>query len=140
MILHSLKEIHFIFLLFIARGVFSQSDIALVSNGAIDVRQWEINKKSLPLNGLCKFFEGQLLTPLECKTASGILVDFPSLFKSDDKEKSGLGYATYLITVIVPTDESDFAMTLPQIYSTYKFCANGQFIPPTGIFAKPKYE
>jgi len=135
-----LKAIPFILLLFIVRGVFSQSDGALVSNSSIDARHWEINKTSLPLNGLCKFFEGQLLTPLECKTASGILIDFPSLFKSKNKDESGLGYATYLITVVVPTDERAFALTLPQIYSSYQLWANGEVIATNGIVAKTKEE
>lgn len=135
-----MKAIPFILLLFIVQRGFSQSNEALVSNSVIDARHWEINKTSLPLKGLCKFFDGQLLTPPECKTASGILIDFPGLFKSENKEKSGLGYATYLITVIVPTDERDFAVTLPQMYSSYKLWANGEVIATNGIVAKTEEE
>lgn len=133
-----MKAIPFILLSFAARVIFSQNNEALVSNSIIDARHWEINKASIPLNGLCKFFDGQLLAPSECKISSGTMVDFPSLFKSEKKEENGLGYGTFVITIVAPTGERDFALALPQIYSSYKLWVNGNEIANNGIVAKTK--
>lgn len=98
-----------------------------------------MDEGSLALNGYCKYFENQLLTPSECKLASGVITEFPSLFKSKEKDQ-GIGYATYLLTVLVPHGEKDFALALPQIYSSYKLWANGTVIAENGVVAKTKEE
>lgn len=120
-------------------NVFSQSNDALSANGVIDAHHWKINESSLALNGFCKFYDNQLLTPTECKTAVGSVSEFPSLFKVKDTDP-GIGFATYLITVVVPSGERDFAMALPQIYSSYKLWANGNVIAENGVVAKTKEE
>jgi len=98
-----------------------------------------MNERSLALNGLCKFFENQLLTPAECEKAPGIITEFPNLFKPKENEE-GIGYATYLLTVLMPRGEKDFALALPQMYSSYKLWANGNVIAENGVVAKTKEE
>ena len=63
------------------------------------------------------------------------MIDFPSLFKSS-KNEEGIGYATYLITVLVPTEERDFALAIPQIYSSYKLWVNGMAVAENGTVGK----
>ena len=105
----------------------------------IDARQWKVNENVFALSGFCKYFDHQLLTPSECKTASGSITEFPSLFKATGTE-DGLGYATYLLTVIMPQGEKDFSLAIPQIYSSYKMWANGNMIAENGAVGKTKEE
>lgn len=118
-------------------GLFAQFNEVSRTAGVLDARQWKMNDGSLALNGFCKFFENQLLTPDQCKTTNGIITEFPSLFKSKAKDE-GIGYATYLLTVIMPRGEKDFALAVPQIYSSYKLWVNGNVIAENGVVAKTK--
>jgi hypothetical protein len=134
---NALKATPFLILLFIAHGLFSQSNDALVANGVIDASRWKVNETSLPLNGYCKFYDNELLSPAECKMATASIIEFPNLFKPKEKD-NGIGYATYLLTVIVPKGEKDFSLAMPQIYSSYKLWANGNVIAENGVVAKTK--
>ena len=135
-----MKAIPLVILLFIVETVFSQTDNSITSGEVIDARHWKINQEPFSLKGQCRYFENQLLSPAECKTAVGGVADFPSLFKLNSKEEEGIGYATYLITVIVPTDERDFALTIPQIYSSYKLWVNNNIVAENGIVGKTEKE
>lgn len=135
----ALKAPSFFILFFVSTGLFAQENEVSRGSGVIDARQWKMNEGSLALNGFCKLFEHQLLTPTECKTASGSIVEFPSLFQGTGKEE-GIGYATYLLTVIMPQGEKDLALALPQIYSSYKLWVNGNVIAENGVVGKSKEE
>jgi hypothetical protein len=133
-----LKAFPFLLLFCFAHGLSAQGSGASVVNGVIDARHWEMSKTSLALSGYCKFFDHQLLSPSECKTAVGVVTEFPSLFKSKDKE--GIGYATYLLTVIVPHGEKKLAISIPQVYSSYKLWINKDVVAENGVVAKTKEE
>lgn len=135
-IIQPLKAHSFIFLFLVAHGLFSQH---ITSDEVIDARRINLSESSFALNGSCLYFESQLLTPQECRSANGVRINFPSLFKPKENE-DGVGYATYLLTVLVPGGEKDFAISLPQMYSSYKLWANGNVIAQNGEVAKTENE
>ncbi|HTH54836.1 MAG TPA: 7TM-DISM domain-containing protein [Cyclobacteriaceae bacterium] len=132
-----MKASSFVILFCLSFRLFAQQNDIARATGVIDGRQWDMNKKSLALNGFCRYFENQLLSPAECKTGSGVISEFPSLFKSNGTEE-GIGYATYLLTVVIPHGEKEFALAIPQIYSSYKLWVNGKVIGANGVVAKTK--
>jgi hypothetical protein len=134
-----LKASPFVILLCLAFGLSAQVNKAVAPNGVIDARQWKVNDESLALNGFCRFFGDQLLSPSECKLGRGLITEFPTLFRAKAKD-DGVGYATYQLTVILPRNEHDLAVAMPQIYSSYKLWANGNVIAENGVVAKTKEE
>jgi hypothetical protein len=134
-----LKASSSLILFCISFGLIAQPSEVPHRLGVIDARQWKLNEGSFALTGFCKYFENQLLTPPECLTTSGVTMEFPNLFTSNTKD-AGIGYATYLLTVLVPHGEKDFALAIPQIYSSYKLWANGNVIAENGVVAKTKEE
>src|SRR5579871_116663 len=108
---------------------FSQSTSGLV---AMDALQWT-PKSIFPLVGNCQFFDGQLLTPEECRSASGSVITFPQLWADKGNGMPGMGVATYSISVLLPHEHpADLALALPQMYSSYKLWANGIAIAQNG--------
>jgi hypothetical protein len=133
-----LKAIPIVFLLFIVFEGFSQPENP--SANVIDARHWKINEEAFAISGPCQYFDQQLLSPSECKGASGSVSEFPSLFKSNNQPEEGIGYATYLLTVLVPTGQRDFALSIPQIYSSYKLWVNGSVVAENGAVGKTAQE
>ena len=133
-----MKAFSFLILFCLSIGLVAQPADA-TRQGIIDARQWKVDEGSFALNGSCKYFENQLLTPDECQTASGVALQFPSLFRAQGKD-DGIGYATYSLTVLLPHGEKEYALALPQIYSSYKLWANGNVIAKNGVVAKTKEE
>jgi hypothetical protein len=140
MLINSLKAIPLFILLFTIGEIFSQGNDASVTNEVIDARHWQIGNSALSLKGKCQFFESQLLSPAECKTASGRVIEFPGFFNFNKKDEEGIGYATYLVTVVIPSGERDFAVAMPQIYSSYKLWVNNKVVTENGVVGKSMKE
>ena len=137
---YSLKALSVFFFLLVAQGAFCQSSNVIIPKDVIDLRSFHLDKKSERLTGPCRFFANQLLTPQECKTSEGTITNFPTLFNENKSSSSGLGYATYKLYILLPHGVDDFALTLPQMYSSYKLWANGEVVAINGIIAKTKEE
>ncbi|GHN03187.1 hypothetical protein WSM22_46760 [Cytophagales bacterium WSM2-2] len=123
-----------------AHGLFSQSNQSVNSSGIIDLHHSRLAESSQPLNGSCLFFADQLLTPEECKSTPGQVTDFPHLIKENQTKEAGLGYATFLLTVLLPPDQKELGIAIPQMYSAYKLWANGKVIAQNGTVGKTKEE
>ncbi len=138
----TLKATPFLVLLLITHGLFSQTTKAGFSNGVIDARSWSPHNSSFAVNGSCKVFDGLLLTPDECKNASASarVEDFPNLFRATQGSGLGLGYATYTMTILLPSHEKNMAISLPQIYSSYQLWANEKLIAKNGKVGKNSEE
>ncbi len=129
-----MKSILFCILSSISFYSFSQPSES--ASGVIDARFWE-GDSSFPLVGPCRFFDGQLLTPEECKKAVGAVLNFPALWESKNENETGLGSATYsLLVLLKDSHEKNMALALPQMYSSYKLWANGQLIAENGKVGK----
>ncbi|MBS1680500.1 MAG: 7TM-DISM domain-containing protein [Bacteroidetes bacterium] len=117
--------------------LYAQASVSQTSNTneIIDARNWT-SETTLALNGTCVFFENQLLSPSECKSQLGSLVDFPKLFDTDKETE----FATFKLTVLLPTGEKDLALALPQMYCSYRLWANEKIIAENGTVGTTKAE
>jgi hypothetical protein len=110
------------------------------SANAIDARFWS-GDSSFPIAGSCYFFDGQLLTPEECGKATGDVVTFPALWTAKQENAASLGYATYSLLILLKHDhQKNLALTLPQMYSSYRLWANGQLTAENGSVGKSQKE
>jgi len=138
LIISKLKSVLLSSLVLISLSSFSQSsDLAgNVTGNVIDARFWS-EDSSFPLAGPCLFFDGQLLNPQECSTASGDIISFPTLFNTKRENETGIGYATYSMFVVLKQGHSkEIGLALPQMYSSYKLWANEQLIAENGKVGK----
>jgi len=134
----NLKRTFFFILTSISICSFSQP--SELTGGIVDARFWE-GDSTFPLVGSCHFFDGQLLSPEECKKAVGDIVSFPALFKSKGEKETGLGYATYSVLVLLKdSHEKNMALAMPQMYSSYKLWANGKLVAENGKVGKSIYD
>lgn len=125
------------YLLFFVACVVCHSAISQApAVGVIDALGWSADRV-FPLTGTCRFFDGQLLTPDECTSASSVIINFPGLWSDKPHGESGIGVATYALSVLLPRNHPEsLALSLPQMYSSYKLWANGTAIAENGKVGK----
>ncbi|GFN30736.1 ATP-binding protein [Paenibacillus xylaniclasticus] len=110
-----------------------------VSNGILDLRQWNFEKKgNVHLDGKWQFYGGQLLEPNTDWDSSSLNVSYVDVPKSWNKfadepsVSSGLGYGTYRLIIQVPEDLGTLAIRLSNISSSYKLWVNGRLLAKAG--------
>src|SRR5580692_888592 len=100
--------------------------------GIIDLRNQDLFKKPIALNGEWRFFWNKLLSPADSVfNNNSPLVYYPSLWKDDfvnGKSLSSQGYATYSLTILLPKQKPALAFELPDVYSSYAFYVNGKLL------------
>src|ERR1700729_1671153 len=81
--------------------VYGQSGFPRARAGVIDLRQVDLQKSSVPLDGEWVMYWGKLLTPGDSLPAARQLVKFPELWRyttADGHHFPDQGYATYALT------------------------------------------
>jgi len=106
--------------------------------GVIDATTFDFANKRLNLSGTWIWYDGKLLSPEELSSADGIAIEVPGTWNERRIDGSGQGYATYAVTVIVPHLSEQFALDMPQIYSSYIMYANGVEVTRNGTPGKTK--
>lgn len=121
--------------LFAVKG-YGETGIPAV-HGTIDARQWDFSK-ALALNGYWAFYDQQLLTPSESFPFKGTYTSFPGTWNDGRPSKSGQGYATYALRVILPHGKPDLALQMPQLYSSYTLWVNGRQTATNGVVGQTR--
>ena len=110
----------------------AQSIPAPVANKAVlDATTWNFNEQQLALNGEWFLFEDQLIGPND-SIGKSIVANFPKTWNEIKGTRNGTGFATYKLTVLVPTGSKLFALEIPQIYSSYELWVNGKSVAVNG--------
>jgi 7TM diverse intracellular signalling len=99
--------------------------------GVLDATTWNFNERQLALNGEWFLFEDQLIGPHD-SIGKSIVVNFPKTWNEIKGTRNGTGFATYQLSVLVPTEIKSFALEIPQIYSAYNLWINGEPIASNG--------
>lgn len=94
--------------------------------GVLDATSFDFNENRLNLSGTWLWFDGRLLSPAQAKALGGLPVEFPGVWNDRRESGNGQGYATYSLTVLLPSRSKDFSIDLPQIYSSYVLFVNGE--------------
>lgn len=118
-----LKHLFVFAILLIATNGFAQTT---PKPGVIDATSVDFAEKRLTLNGTWIWYDNKLLSPNELRFNDGVPTEVPGLWNERRSNKSGQGYATYGITLIIPPTSEPLALEMPDVYSSYILFANGQ--------------
>lgn len=100
-------------------------------DGVLDARNWNAENR-LPLVGHWKMAENVLVQPDQLSNVSMREVLVPSLWNDARNDGTGLGVATYKLTILLPPNTKDIAIHIPQLYSSFSLFANGQQVTSAG--------
>lgn len=112
----------------------NNNSIPVAGNGLIDLRQQSLNQ-ILDLDGEWLFNWKQLLGPAQFDTKPSTTAEFPALWKNikvNGHAIPPIGYATYRLTVLLPHGSEPLKLSLPDVYSAYRFYVNGQLAAQNG--------
>ena len=101
----------------------------VVKKGLLDLRGVDLSEKAIALHGEWAFYWGHLLTPDSLKQApSPDYVPFPTLWNKltlNGKPLPAQGYATYVLSILLPKKRPRMGLELPDVYCSYKLFVNG---------------
>lgn len=119
-----------------ASVVYAKKDsLPVAGKGIIDLRKTDLQKLSVPLTGEWAFYWGQLLTPSTSGKTPDTFVFFPKLFNKTTLNGTQLnpkGFATYAVTVILPTRNHALALQIPDTYCSYRLFVNNRLFANAG--------
>jgi signal transduction histidine kinase/CheY-like chemotaxis protein len=120
--------------------------IAAQSNaekGIIDLRQTDLSNKTITLSGEWQFYWQQLLTQPNL-TEVPTYVTLPQLWTATQVQGKNLpaqGYATYMLTLLLPSKHDSLAAVLvPDFYTAFNLYANGKLVAKDGQVGTNKNE
>ncbi len=126
-----------LYLLFIGGyEVYAVQDVQ-INEGVLDLRNIDLDKP-IELSGDWEFYWNQLLTPEQTKRTSPTgYFCVPCLWNdasvgNNDLEENG--FATYRLRIIVPQQETDIGIILPDVYMSSRFFLDGKEV---GSIGKP---
>jgi hypothetical protein len=127
--------------LFVAFITTSQAQEPLANKGLLNAQSVNLSESKLALSGEWIHYDHQLLTPYELNNRISDFAVFPKLWNDFRDSKSGTGFATYQLTVLLQAgNQSPLSLEIPQIYSSYKIWVNEKVVALNGIVAKTKEE
>ena len=101
----------------------------LAKKGILDLRSLSLSDKPVALEGEWEFFWKQLIAPDSLAVAGNPLyVPYPSRWTNlriNGENLSAQGYATYSLTVLLPSKRSRIGLEIPDVYCAYKLYVNG---------------
>ena len=103
--------------------------------GWLDLRRDSALPKPVALEGEWGFFWNRLLVPGDQQTPPAY-VSFPSLWRSfspGKTDKPSLGYASYMLTIVLPPHHPSLSLEVPETYSAQRLFVNGQLLAHNGV-------
>ncbi len=112
------------------------AQIPTAHKGILDLRNSQLASQSFSLNGEWLFFWSRLLKPGDGTDENRSFVHYPSLWKDNDtingKPLPSQGYASYMLTVILPKQRPALALEMPDVYCSYSLYVNGVLLAQCG--------
>lgn len=103
--------------------------------GVLDLRQIDLKTSSVSLHGEWQFYWRHLIKPGDTNTSTSTYVNFPSLWKDNKingQQLSSDGYASYTLTILLPSKRPRLALEIPDTYSSYSLFVNGDLMAQNG--------
>ena len=116
------------------RGV-GQSFIPRAKGGIIDLRQVDLRRTSVPLDGEWILYWNKLLGPGDPLPTSGQPVNFPALWRHtiiNGHRLPDQGYATYALTILLPKHTDSLALQLYNTYTSLRVFVNNLEVASAG--------
>jgi len=128
-------------LLFSSFSVFTSraSDsppIPVAVKGVIDLRQTDLKKQIIPLNGEWTLYWKKLISSADSSAIPTGFVPFPKLWTKTIINGSTLphtGYASYSLTVLLPKHSNELALEVPDTYTAHWLFVNGEPVAEVGV-------
>ncbi|MEP7279415.1 MAG: ATP-binding protein [Bacteroidota bacterium] len=101
----------------------------------MDLRNYDISSHPLALGGEWGFYWKKLLAPGDALPLSKDYIRYPQLWKEKKQNGRALpsqGYATYSLTVLLPSKTTPLAFDIPSLYSSYKLYVNDSLVSQDG--------
>ncbi|HXB93754.1 MAG TPA: ATP-binding protein [Puia sp.] len=108
----------------------------IAQHGIIDLRHCDLFDKSFAINGEWGFFWNRLLDPDSIASARPDYVPFPQLWNDlrlHGQPISPQGYATYTLTILLPSKRPRLGMEIPDTYCSLKLYVNGVVQAQNGV-------
>jgi signal transduction histidine kinase len=121
-------------LLSCSRGA-GQSVTPRAKDGIIDLRQVDLEKTSVPLDGEWILYWDKLIGPGDTLPNSGQPVNFPALWRHTIVNGHRLpdqGYATYALTILLPKHTDSLALQLYNAYTSLRVFVNNLEVASAG--------
>ena len=107
---------------------FADGRPPVAHTGILDLRNQNLFGRSFSLNGEWGFFWNRLLPPDSLSSAVPDYVPFPVLWKDlsvKGQKIPSQGYATYILTILLPAKRPRIGLEVPEVYSSMKLYVNG---------------
>lgn len=111
-----------------------RAQLPVAHNGVLDLRQSDLGKQSIPLNGEWAIYWQKLIRPKDSAVPSAF-VPFPKLWQKTTINGLLLpntGYASYALTVLLPMHSNKLALELPNTYTSYRLFVNEEEFASSG--------
>jgi signal transduction histidine kinase len=102
--------------------------------GILDLRQADLSRQSIPLNGEWAIYWHKLIPPKDSSSPTAF-VPFPKLWQKTTINGLLLpntGYASYALTVLLPKHSNSLALEIPNTYTSYRLFVNGEEFASSG--------
>jgi Signal transduction histidine kinase len=107
----------------------------VAEQGIMDLRQVDLNKQMVKLNGNWGFFWERLLAPADTNVTPPSFIRFPSRWGKatvDGHPVPPQGYATYTLMVLLPKNRPQLALLVPDVYCSHRLYINGVLYAESG--------
>jgi signal transduction histidine kinase/CheY-like chemotaxis protein len=101
----------------------SFSQLPVAKKGVIDLRSIDLSKQSVPLDGEWGLCWEKLCEPGDSSEQMTGMTTFPKRWDNTiigGKKITAKGYASYMLTILLPQNASNLALDVPDTYTSYK--------------------
>ena len=108
------------------------------NGGVLDLRQADLSQP-IQLNGQWHFYWQQFISPKSIPATGGTLVQFPFLwngYRLNGQQLPSFGYASYVLTVLLPKKHGLMRMAVPDVYCAYRLYLNDSLVAVNGNATK----
>ena len=111
------------------------SVVSYAHQGVLDLRNFDFKEKNIIPQGEWAFYWHQLLTPDSLSLSKPVYTTFPKLWTNtgiNGKTFPAKGYATYMLTILLPDQRDPLAFKIEDFYSSYRLFVNGSLFAENG--------
>lgn len=110
------------------------ADLPVARQGVLDLRNVDFTRQDVGLQGEWKWYWHQLRSPNDPESAYDYVV-FPQLWSASQWQQQRLsnqGFATYALTVFLPSRRVPLSIEVPDQYTAYRLFINGREVAHDG--------
>lgn len=122
-------------LIFFLSPFSSTAQLPVAKQGVIDLRNTNLSKQTVPLDGEWGLCWEKLCEPDDSTGKMTGMIPFPKRWDNTvigGKKISAKGYASYMLTVLLPKNATNLALEVPDTYTSYKLYVDGVLFVESG--------